>query len=175
MSLDHLSEDELQSYCRGQYTKEKTAVAHHLQTCVYCRRQLAAYTYINDEFDHVPAGIFSVNFETRIIEKIMDLEGRRFHLKDYLLPALSIIAYLCTVGVWLLNAQLRTTLVDSLQGGWLILKNLVVDILQSHGQLMPSVEVILFAAMIVLLLNILDKKLLRRAALLTKRDNQVLC
>ena len=44
-------------------------------------------------------------------------------------------------------------------------KGLVVDILQPTGQLTPSIEILVFAATILLIFNFMDKKLFAKKAL----------
>ena len=70
MSIDHLSDDELQAFINSEAALIKDSWRKHLESCSHCRKHLALYTMIDNEISSQPLENFSDNFVHSIMNNI---------------------------------------------------------------------------------------------------------
>jgi hypothetical protein len=158
MSIEHLTEEELQSYTDGRDTENMDTVESHLQTCVYCRQKLAAYQFINEECCVEPEYEFSMDFEDVVIERILATESERFLLRTYTLLFLMIT---CTgLAICILAYQYRYLISLALNNGWIGLNRLYYEMIKESEGFSESFEILLFAGIIFLIFRFFDSVLL---------------
>jgi len=160
MSIDHLSDEELQSYLDEKSIRNKAAVEHHLQSCIHCRRQLTAYRLIHAEFHAEPEKTFSDDFEDDVIKRIHEIESRRFQLKNYLLLFFSMTLCISLGAYGFLKIQYGSIVNQTFHDSWNSLKMLFHDLTQGSELFTGTIEIILFAGIIVLIFSLLDNILL---------------
>jgi|GEM_PF-5963098 len=144
MPVEHLTDEELQSFAEGRSTEKKAAFDHHLQACMYCRQQLEAYRLINKEFSVEPEHEFSTDFEDVVIARIVSTESKRLLIRTYAL--LTLMVTCIGLAFCILGYQYRTVLSLALHNTW-----------KGFGL---SFEILLFAGIILLMSGLLDNVLL---------------
>jgi len=90
MSIDHLSENEMQEYLEGVSGDKRPEIEDHLKQCEACRVQITAYRHIFKGFNREPENIFSEDLEDTVLEKIRTTDPVKSKVKNplfYLLPA----------------------------------------------------------------------------------------
>ncbi len=157
MSIDHLSDKELQSYLDEMPIINKAAVERHLQSCIHCRRQLTAYLLVHEEFHAEPEKAFSRDFEDVVMKRIYRIGSWRFKVKNYLLFFFS-ITFCISVGIYgILITQHRSIVNKAFHDSWNSLKLLLHDGLIGSEWLRGTIEIILFAGIILLFFGFLDR------------------
>ncbi|MCP4725538.1 MAG: hypothetical protein GY863_10900 [bacterium] len=90
MSVDHLTENEMQEYLEGASGDKQPEIEDHLKQCEACRVQITAYRHIFKGFNGEPENIFSDDLEEIVLEKIRTTDPVKSTVKNplfYLLPA----------------------------------------------------------------------------------------
>ena len=157
MSIDHLSDEELQSYLDEKSIRNTAAVEHHLQSCIHCRRQLIAYRLIHAEFHAEPEKDFSRDFEDDVIKRIHEIESRRFQLKNYLLLFFSMTVCISLMAYGFLNTQYRSIVSQAVSDSWNRLTMLIHDVIHGSELFTGTIEIVLFAGIILLFFGFLDR------------------
>ncbi len=156
MSVEHLTDEELQAYLDGASVENRAALESHLRTCRHCRKELLAYRFVEEEFCAEPGETFSVRFEDAIIERIVRMERGRLGLKDYLVLSFSFLTCVGMVIYGFLNDRVATIVKQAFQVSWADLQTFFHDILEGIEGTNGTIETLLFAGILLLVFCFLD-------------------
>ena len=157
MSLNHVSDKKLQAYIDGLPLDQRQAIEEHLARCPVCSAQLKAYQFIDSEMKTEPDVLFSGDFDNRIIQKISVLEKRRYQLPRLLVRLILGITALGMITYYFLQGKTRTTLENVGSTVWTHLKSAPDTIGHFTRESGTSIQIILFAAIILLVFALLDR------------------
>jgi len=160
MSLNHLSDKELQAYVDGQLVENRRAIENHLSQCDHCRIQLAAYQKVSSTFRTEPEEIFSVDFENIIIDKIQQTASQKYQIKDRLYWFLSIVISFSILACYLFITQTGRIIIDLLHDNLNRIKQMVLSVFEILELLDMRLEVIINVGIIFLLFSISNRILL---------------
>lgn len=158
MSINHLTDQQIQSYVEGEPAHDTAEMAKHLSSCKWCRKQLNAYKFIRSGMAQEPQGaFFSKDFDNLLMTKILQHETRGFLVRDYLVIAFIIAIVISLLCYPLLFEQIRILIWDSYIESWALLKETTIGIL-CKGAINGSCWMIPLIALTMLLsFMILDK------------------
>jgi len=156
MSLNHLSDKELQAYVDGQLVENRSTIENHLLQCDRCRMQLAAYQKISSTFRYEPEEIFSAEFENIIIDKIQQTASQKYPIKDRLYWFLSIILSFGILACYLLITQTGKYILGLVHGNLTWIKKTLFLVFETLEYLDMRLELIITVGMIFLLFSISD-------------------
>ena len=171
MYLDHLTDQQIQSYVEGESIHNPAEVEEHLKSCQQCRKQVNAYKFVRSEMVQEPKQIFfSDSFEDAIMTRILLSDNRVFQIKDYLVAAFTFVMAIALLCYPFLYDQMRTMILHSYSESWSLVKQTSYEVFSNCGSIGGCLAVPVIALIIILAFNILDKMYIQPHLKLT-RDN----
>jgi hypothetical protein len=158
MSINHLTDEQLQSYTEGELKSDTNAIAEHLTSCETCRNQLKAYRFVQSGMTQAPPkAFFAEDFEDRLMSRILFKENPGFQIKDYLIAAFSIVMALGLLFSPFIYGQTGKLIMDSCAGSWSLLKDTLLNLfcygdIGGHCIIIPVIIIVMILAF-----KILDK------------------
>lgn len=132
MSINHLTDEELQAYLDSDLSENRDAILSHINKCNHCQLQLAAYQRVFDEVSLKPEEMFSLDFDDNILRKIKTKELKKLRLKNYMLRSLTLISG----SIIMIYYLFKFRIID------VVIQSIIVNIIGNKKILMFSVNLI---------------------------------
>ncbi len=160
MSIKHLTDEQLQLYLDGGKSKENLLIEAHLNKCKDCLQQLEAYQLVFVELKTEPEEVFSLGFESVVIDKIHDKESKIIRIKNFFLYAAAII-FGAIISIYvLLSIQISESIEHIFVDKWVGAKYTYDYIFSISSDLNISIEVFISAGIILLFYGFFDRILM---------------
>lgn len=158
--MKHISEETLQAYLEGSLLPDRRSVENHLQTCEYCRNQLAVYKFVISHLEKDEDMKLPLNLANRVMKTIGKEEARYGNLWDIILFALGIAASLITAILYAPNAFVTHTWLKLSEMAYRSFLALAQNLEKLTGQANLNGTFLLGIALLILLFSLLDRILL---------------
>jgi hypothetical protein len=117
--MEHLSDEQLQMFLRGEGGDDNASFESHLEQCPKCREQLLAYKYIDEAIGDAPLGDFSDNFETAVMDQVSEFaENKPKPIYDYFVVALAFVGFAVIATVFYFFTPIREIILQSFGELW---------------------------------------------------------
>jgi hypothetical protein len=157
MSIEHLSDEEIQAFINSESSSIKDSWRKHLESCLHCRNQLALYTMIDNEISSQLSEDFSDNFEHSTMNNIQLRENRVFHLKDYLVFIFTTVFGLGLLAYCFLSERLRSIIIQSFSRSWEIINDFTSSVICVDKKGSGCTELLLACLIIIFTFYLLEK------------------
>lgn len=160
MSLNHLTDRQIQLYLDGVRSDENSRVEEHVQQCEECRDLVQAYRAVYEEFQSEPGDIFSLAFEDKILKNLAPQMNRSFQFRrNMLLTAGFIFGFLLPTG-YVLTILFHSYFSRILNQTWLDIRTTYFIGLNLLEKLHINIEYLIPAGIIILFFSLFEKIIL---------------
>jgi hypothetical protein len=158
MSIDHLTDRQMQSYVDNESIHNKAEIAKHLASCKQCQKQFNAYKFVLSGMLQGPQdALFSEGFENALMGRILRPVAFSFQIKDYLVATFTSVIVMALLCYPFLIEQIRALITDSYIESWNLLKETSIEVF-CNGEINSNCMAIPAAVLIVILaFKILEK------------------
>ncbi len=78
--MNHLTDDQIQSYLDGEYQSDQSDIENHLNTCIDCQMSLNEYKELFNAVQMQSAPTLSGDFSKKIIARLNDAKDKKWRI-----------------------------------------------------------------------------------------------
>jgi len=160
MSLNHLTDRQIQRYLDHTRTEDNAAIMAHVAHCAKCQKAIQAYRAVYLELQSEPERSFSPAFEEAIIARVSPRADQKLHIRKYLVSTVPIIIGLVLPAGFFLRRYFQSTSFQFLNQTWVSFRSLYDYGLDVLERLHINLEYLIPAAMILLFFSVFEKFIL---------------
>jgi len=160
MSLNHLTDRQMQLYLDGVISGETPLIEDHLHHCGECRHMIQVYQAVYHEFQSEPGEFFSPAFEDNILTNLKLKTDNKYQSKKNILFAAAIILGIFLPTSYLIMVQFHSYFARVLNHTWSDINSIYFYGLNLFDRLNINIEYLIPAGIIILFYSIFEKILL---------------
>lgn len=155
--MNHLTDDEIQSYLQSGRSERQLRVKDHLQICPDCRQQLLLYEKLGNVITAMVSAPIRNGFEKAVLKRLETIRHQR-RITDLLVAITAVFGILAVGTAILLAPQLRQSVAGYVADVWYHMTQNT----SGSGGTVEYLAVPLLGVVLLLLFTVIDRRIMAK-------------